>query len=103
LNILLLYSRGSIGVRDVTDMQALVGLDLFLRDKSSNPPLFVLLNSVNPFSLWYLGVLTIGVSVVSKLGKLKAGIVVTAVWVLGVLIQVATTAVGTRFQSVFVE
>lgn len=101
LNILLLYLKGPVNIREVSDLQALVGLDIFLHDKSSNPPLFVLLNSINAFSLWYLALLTIGISVVSKLGRIKAGVAVTGVWVLGVLVQMASSALGTRFQSLF--
>jgi hypothetical protein len=100
-NILLLHLRGPVDIREVTDLQALVGLDVFLNNRSSDPPLFVLLNSFNVFSLWYITLLTIGISVVAGLGRFKACVATTGVWILGVLLQVASAALGARFQSLF--
>lgn len=99
INILLLYLKGVDSVHHITDLQAIVGLDVLLTDKTANLPLFTLLNSVNVFSIWYLATLTIGISIATNFSKLKAGVLVTSVWLIGVGFQVALTAISSNFSA----
>ena len=86
---ILLYVRGIDNIQDPTDLVAVVGMDYFISDRSSNMPLFTFLSSINIFSIWYLVTLSIGISILTGFGKLKSGIVVTSVWLLSVGYQVA--------------
>ena len=98
INILLLYLKGIGSVHHITDLQAIIGLDILLTDRSANLPLFTLLNSINVFSIWYLGTLTIGISVITNLSKLKSAVLVTSGWLLGVGFQVAFAAISMSVQ-----
>lgn len=93
-NTLLLYARGIDSMRHLIDLQAIAGLDILLKDKSASIPLFVLLNSFNFFSVWYIVTLTLGISVVTSFSKLKSAILVSGVWLLGVGYQVALAAIS---------
>lgn len=89
VNLLLLYAKGIEQITQPTDMNAIVGLDYFMKDKSSNFPLFTLLSSINIFSLWYLATLSIGVSVVTGLTKLQSVSLVAFFWLSWTLGQIA--------------
>jgi len=84
VNLLLLYLKGVDSIHTATDLQAVVGLDILLRSKTANIPVYILLNAVNVFNLWYLVVLSIGMSIVTNFGKLKSFGLVTFTWSLGV-------------------
>lgn len=98
INILVLYLKGIGSVHHITDLQAILGLDILLTDRSANLPLFTLLNSINVFSIWYLGTLTIGISVITNFSKLKSAVLVTSGWLLGVGFQVAFAAISMSVQ-----
>ncbi len=74
--------KGIEHVNTVSELNNLYGLDLLFPGATANLPLFTLICNMNPFSLWYLMVLTIGVSVVTGFGKIKSAIVVVCVWLL---------------------
>jgi hypothetical protein len=92
MNVLLLYIKGMDGVRTIVDLQAIIGFDYFLRDRTSNLPLFLFLNNINVFNIWYVATIGIGVSVVTCFHKFKSMILVTFVFLLGVGFQVVLTA-----------
>ncbi len=94
VNVLVLYLKGIGAVQHITDLQAIVGLDFFMKNKRSDLPLFILLNSINIFTIWYLATLTIGVSVITGYRKLKSAFVVTGVWLLGIAFQMVMSAVS---------
>jgi hypothetical protein len=96
INILLLYIKGIESIQNITDLQAIVGLDYFLSDKAADPPLFTFLNSVNIFNIWYVATLSIGLSVITGFSKLKSAVLVSAVWLLGVGFQVALAAISSN-------
>jgi len=72
LNLLILYARGIDQITEPTDMNAVVGLEYFMKDKSSNFALYTLLSSINIFSLWYVSTLAIGTRTITGLTKLQS-------------------------------
>lgn len=89
VTVLLLHLKGFDSLHHPTDLQPVIGLDVFMADKASNLPLFTILNSVNPFSIWYLAVLSLGFSIMTNFSKARSTVLVTTVWLLGVGLQVA--------------
>lgn len=83
VNVLLLYLQGIESISHPIELRAPVGLDFFLEDRTTNPLLAKFLNTINPFSLWFVVTLTIGVSVVSGLNLVRAASIVLIVWSLG--------------------
>jgi hypothetical protein len=94
LNVLILYAKGIGSVHHITDLQAIVGVDFFIKNKMSDLPLFILLNSINIFTIWYLATLTIGISIITGCRKLKSALVVTGVWLLGIALQMVMSAIS---------
>jgi hypothetical protein len=97
-NVLILLIKGVDAVNNITDLNAIIGLDYFLADKSHSIPLFTFLNSFNVFSVWYVATLTIGISVVTGFSKQKSAILVSSIWLLGVGLQVALAMFSTNMQ-----
>lgn len=93
LNILLLYAKGTDRIVQMADLQAIVGLDYFLKNRAANPALFAFLNSINIFNIWYIATLGIGMSVVASLNRIKSTVLVAFVFFLGVGFQVVLTAI----------
>jgi hypothetical protein len=100
INILLIHIKGIDSLHHITDLQAIIGLDYLLEDKATHVPLFMFLNSINIFNIWYVATLTIGVSVMTNFSKLKSAMVVSTVWLLGVGFQVAVAAISSRAAGV---
>ncbi len=98
INVLLLYAKGPETVDHVTDLQAIVGLDILVPDNISSLPLFTFLSNINIFSIWYVATLAIGISVITNFSRLKSAILVSVVWLLGVGFQVALTAISVNSQ-----
>lgn len=96
VNLVILYASGPDSMKSAMDLQAIVGLEFFLTDSSKNPALFTVLNSINLFSVWYVATLAIGTSVLTGFSKLKSSIISSTVWLLGVGVQVAFTAISAQ-------
>ncbi|MCL5020797.1 MAG: hypothetical protein M1339_03860 [Bacteroidetes bacterium] len=94
VNILVLYAKGISSVRNVTDLKAIIGLDFFMKNKMSNLPLFILLNNINVFTIWYVATLAIGISVITGFRKIKSALIVTGVWLLGIAFQMVISAIS---------
>ena len=72
----------------------LTSLALFLPESDMGKPLFTLLGSLDVFSIWYLTVLTIGLSYTHKLEAKKSGIIVFGSWAMMIVISVLLTLVN---------
>ena len=94
VNILILYAKGIGSVQNMTDLQAIIGLDFLMKSKMSNLPLFIFLNSINVFTIWYVTTLAIGISVITGFRKIKSTLIVTGAWLLGVAFQMVISAVS---------
>lgn len=100
INTQLLYIKGVDAIHQITDLQAVIGLDFLITDKLNNIPLFTFLNSFNVFTIWYVTTLTIGISVITNLNKLKSALLVSTIWLLGVGVQVAVALLSANIQSI---
>jgi len=89
VSVLLVYLKGITSIHDITDLQPILGLDYLMRDGLGSPAVIRLLHSINVFSIWYIATLTIGISVMTKFGKFKSGMLNTGIWLLGVGFQIA--------------
>jgi hypothetical protein len=61
-----------------------MGLDIFTLGNNTHPALAIFLHSINPFSIWYFAVLSMGLSEVAGLCKTKARILSFIMWVIAV-------------------
>ncbi|MBN1397902.1 MAG: YIP1 family protein [Bacteroidetes bacterium] len=98
-NLLILYIKGTDSINTAVDLNAIVGLDFFMTDKSTNLPLFTLLNNINLFSIWYVTVLAVGIYTIAGLSKAKSVILASSVWLVLLGIQVAFAVLSERFQG----
>ena len=98
VNLLLLHVKGAGSIHHITDLQAIIGLDFLMEDKTSDLATFTVLNAVHIFNIWYIVVLSIGLRVMSGLGNIKSAILVTSVWLLGVGFQVAMAVLSANMQ-----
>ena len=64
-------------------------LHLIFGDESVGIPYFTFLHQMNPFSIWYLIVLSRGVAVVADLSRQRAEWLVALIWLAGIGVQVA--------------
>lgn len=74
--------KGIEHVNTISELNNLYGLDFLFPGATANLLLFTLMSNINPFSLWYLAVLTVGVSAVTGFGKIKSGVLTVCVWLL---------------------
>lgn len=56
---------------------------------SSDPGLLYALNALNVFSVWYLLLVSVGISILCGFGRLKAALRTTPVWLFGILLSAA--------------
>ena len=94
VNVIILYFQGVDTVTDPVHLQAIVGLDFLMHAPADNMPLFILLNSINIFTIWYLSVLTIGYSIITGFSIIKSMFIVGFVWLLTIFYQAAVAAIS---------
>jgi len=82
LSFTIALAKGVDHVNTISELNNLFGLDLLFPGVTANLPLFTFVSSINIFSLWYLTVLTLGISVMSGFSKVKSGILATGVWLI---------------------
>ena len=98
INFLLIYTKLVNDSLFVLHNRFPVGLDVLAIGRSPHPALAILLYSINPFTVWYFTVLSIGLSTVTGLSKRKARIFSFLVWlfIVGFIIGVLLITGGTR-------
>lgn len=89
---LLLCFKDVSNMKDATDLHMIPSLHLILGHESVGIPYFTFLSQMNPFSVWYLLVLSRGVAIVGDLSRRTAEWLVAFIWLAGVGIQVAIAA-----------
>jgi hypothetical protein len=60
-----------------------------IKISSSDPGLLYALNSVNVFSVWYLLLVSLGVSILSGFSRVKGILITTFVWLFGIVLSAA--------------
>ena len=89
---LLLCFKDIDTVKDITDLHMIPSLHLIFGDKKVGIPYFTFLHQINPFSIWYLIVLSRGVAVVADISRQRTEWLVALIWLAGIGFQVAASA-----------
>ena len=82
---LVLWIRGIDAVRTVRDLEVPLGLNLLI--PSRNPAVFGLLGSINPFELWFVALLGIGMSHVYSISMWRGFLISMPLWMSAVVVQ----------------
>jgi hypothetical protein len=80
ISFVIVLSKGVGHVNTISELNNSFGLDLLLPVANANLPMYNLMSSINPFSVWYIAVLSVGVSILSGFSKAKAAILTTSLW-----------------------
>ena len=91
--ILVKLHRLEGGPVDPQDVTIRLGLDLFVEGEL-HPSLRVLLAGLNPFTLWYYGLLTLGIRTLDEVDWRRAAGVVTVFWILSVAFGASVAWIG---------
>jgi len=82
VNVAVIYLRGVETVQSPGAIRATVISPAYLLSASAHPALHVLLENLNPFSLWYFALLGIGLYLTARLSKRQSAFVVGILWIL---------------------
>ena len=91
---LVLSFKEMAAIETVRDLHMIPSLSHVFGDAGNgiSAPYFTFLRQMNPFSVWYLYVLSRGVAIVADLSKQAAMCLVTLIWLAGVGVEVAMAA-----------
>lgn len=93
INAALLLCFKEVGdIKDVTDLHMIPSLHLIFGDEPVGIPYFTFLRQMNPFSIWYLIVLSRGVAIVADISRKGTEWLVALTWLAGIGVQVAIAA-----------
>ena len=93
INAALLLCFKEIGdIKDVTDLHMIPSLHLIFGNEEVGIPYFTFLRQINPFSFWYLYVLSRGVAIVGNISRGTAEWFVAFIWLVGIGVQVVMAA-----------
>ena len=84
---LLLVFRDVEGIKSAVDLKMIPGLHLLLGG-GANPKLTMLLNHINPLSLWLIAVIAIAITVLADMEKSKARVAAVILWMVSILPEV---------------
>jgi len=94
VTLIIIVARG--GMVPAQTLATLVRSNLgFLVDMKTNPVAFALLSSIDIFSIWFLALLIIGFSYVSRLSKAKSAVIIISLWIVVLLLKL----IGPAMQS----
>ena len=91
LTVLIIYAKGLDSVEGAYDLTIFKGLDFFLTKRNSNPTLASMLSEINPFSIWYVLTISIGLSVVNKVNRMKAIGIAGMGWMIWIVVSLLQT------------
>lgn len=80
ISMLIVYARGIQSIEGSDDLTVFRGLDYFIKGTTSNTALVTILSSVNPFSIWYVIIIAVGVRIVTQMERSKALATATIGW-----------------------
>ena len=78
--LLIVFLRGADRVAAPADLQPPIGANLLLPD--AGEPLYTILGAINPFEIWYVVVLMIGVRALNRFSRRQAATAVLIAWAL---------------------
>lgn len=76
---MVVYVKYSEGLSDLNNLDIRFGADLFISD-TAHPALRTVLANLNPFTLWYYTLLTIGIAIVCECNRAQAIGVIGTFW-----------------------
>lgn len=88
VSLIVLKLRGIQSIRSAADLQVYFGLDMFLRNQELNIPLKAFLSSINLFSIWWIILVILGLSIITEISKSKATLIAVSFWLFSTMIQV---------------
>lgn len=88
ITFIILKLRGLQSIKSAADVQVSLGLDLFLRNPDLNLPLKAFLSNINVFSVWWIILISLGISIIAKISRTKATLITTFFWLFGTAIQI---------------
>ena len=80
VTLLIVFLRGSDRLAAPADLQPAIGANLLLPD--AGEPLYTILGAINPFEIWYVVVLMIGVRALNRFSRRQAATAVLIAWAL---------------------
>jgi len=87
LTLLLIYVKGIDGIESMHDLTIFKGLETLLDDKNPSRILRSLLSAFNPFTLWYMMTVSIGVHQITTIGRMKSLGMVAIGWLIWMLLS----------------
>lgn len=85
VNTSLIYIRGVDVIQDAYDV-LLIGVNNFVSVKSVGPTWYTFLSYINPFQIWFVGLLYLGVKTLTNITLPKALTIVFVFWLITILI-----------------
>lgn len=88
LSFIILKLRGFQSIKSAVDIQVSLGLDIFLRNSDINLPFKAFLSNINVFSIWWIVLISLGISIAAKISRTKAIVIAIFFWLLSTAIQI---------------
>jgi hypothetical protein len=82
---LILWLRGLDAITNADDLAVAIGANLIIQN--SNRAVFLLLGSINVFEIWFIALITMGLSITHGCSLRKALVPTVSMWLIGVVIQ----------------
>jgi hypothetical protein len=89
LVLLILYMRGIEKVKNYDDLYVL-GMNVFFNVKTIGKIPYIILSQITVFEIIYLILLTIGISTLFNLTRMKSAIIASSLWVVALLFEIST-------------
>lgn len=70
--LLIIYAKGINTIESSGDYQIFKGLNVLLSDNNSSSTLASILGNINPFSIWYILTISIGIKIVVGISRIQA-------------------------------
>jgi hypothetical protein len=97
--VLILWLRGLDSIQGIADLEVALGLNLLI--PSSDGAVFSLLGNFNPFEIWFVILLALGLTRVHSLPGSKATTIAFLTWSTGVFIQFSVQFALLQSKAVF--
>lgn len=76
--LLIIFLRGPDRLTEPADLQPPIGVNILLPD--AGEPLYTILGALNPFEIWYLVLLVVGVRALNRFSRVQASAAVLIAW-----------------------
>ena len=93
----ILRLRGIDSISGPEDLDVSLGITLLFPQDTLTLPIRMILSNLNLFTVWYLGTLILGVSIVYNFPKKSAAVVVVSVWTIFVAFSIGLSVIGASF------